>query len=94
MLSGGIRNRIAPDEERLVLSKPIVQFSFTYGMSRGSFALLSSHLRRTLIIAFIRKCCQDRLKKVKHLTYRDYGNPPPPKKIPKRILMPIFELLD
>ena len=29
--------RIAHDEERLVLSKPVVQFSFTYGMSRGYF---------------------------------------------------------
>ena len=27
--------RIAPDEERLALSKPVVQFSFPYGMSRG-----------------------------------------------------------
>ena len=27
--------RIAPDEERLVLSKPFVKFSFTYGVSRG-----------------------------------------------------------
>ena len=26
---------IAPDEERLVLLKPVVQFSFTYGVSRG-----------------------------------------------------------
>ena len=28
---------VAPDEERLVLSKPVVQFSFTYGVSRGIF---------------------------------------------------------
>ena len=27
--------RIAPDDERLVLLKPGVQFSFTYGVSRG-----------------------------------------------------------
>ena len=27
--------RIAPDEERLILLKPVVQFYFTYGVSRG-----------------------------------------------------------
>ena len=27
--------RIAPDEERLVLLKPVVRFYFTYGVSRG-----------------------------------------------------------
>ena len=27
---------IAPDEERLVLSKPVMQFSFTCGVSRGT----------------------------------------------------------
>ena len=27
--------RIAPDKERLVLWKPVVQFSFSYGVSRG-----------------------------------------------------------
>ena len=27
--------RIALDKERLVLSKPVAQFSFTYGTSRG-----------------------------------------------------------
>ena len=27
--------RIAPDEERLVLLKPVVQFSFIYGVARG-----------------------------------------------------------
>ena len=26
--------RIAPDEERLVLSKPVMQLSFTYGLSK------------------------------------------------------------
>ena len=29
--------RFAPDEERLVLSKPVLQFSFTYDVSRGIF---------------------------------------------------------
>ena len=28
---------IAPDEERLALSKLVVQFAFTYGVSRGIF---------------------------------------------------------
>ena len=32
-----IVGRFAPDEERLVLSKPVVQFSFTYGVSRDIF---------------------------------------------------------
>ena len=32
--------RFAPDEERLFLSKPVVQFSFTYGVSRGIFIFL------------------------------------------------------
>ena len=27
--------RIAPDEERLILLKPVMQFYFTYGVSRG-----------------------------------------------------------
>ena len=27
--------RIAPDKERLVLLKPVVHFSFTYGVLRG-----------------------------------------------------------
>ena len=29
--------RFAANEERLVLSKPVVQFSFSYGVSRGIF---------------------------------------------------------
>ena len=35
--------RIVPDGERLVLSKLVVQFSFTYGVSRGIFLYLFIH---------------------------------------------------
>ena len=33
-------SQIALDEERLVLSKPLFQFSFTYGVSRDIFAFV------------------------------------------------------
>ena len=40
--------RIATDEERLVLLKPVVQFSFTYGMSSGFlyFCLSSGYISK------------------------------------------------
>ena len=43
----------APDEERIVFTKPVVQFSFTYGVSRGIFMFVYDrvilHLGLTLI---------------------------------------------
>ena len=35
--------RISPDEERLVLLKPVVQFYFSYGVSRGFSLYLLYH---------------------------------------------------
>ena len=40
--------RIAPDEESLVLLKPVVQFSFIYGVPRGFpyiYSILNVHLK-------------------------------------------------
>ena len=41
--------RFAPDEERLVLSKPVVQFSFTYGVSRGIFIFICTSITNFFI---------------------------------------------
>ena len=47
--------RFAPDEERLVLSKPVVQFSFTYNVSRGIFIFVKATDLLTTFDIFLSK---------------------------------------
>ena len=56
--------RSAPDEERLVLSKPVVQFSLTYGVSRSIF--MSSYI----LIGFRIIINQKKIDKVMNLKNR------------------------
>ena len=46
--------RIAPDEETLILSKPVVQFYFTYGVSRGIFIVVYTSITSFFFYCIIR----------------------------------------
>ena len=49
--------RITPNEERIVLLKPVVQFSFTYGVSRGFFNRLFYALITSLLFIVSKLVC-------------------------------------
>ena len=56
-----IVGRFAPDEERLVLSKPVVQYSFTYGVSKVFLYLfINTHIISMILLtisnSYIKLC--------------------------------------
>ena len=53
--------RIAPDEERLVLLKPVVQFNFTYGVS-GGFLYICLYFKNQFLYSMWLHCLENKIR--------------------------------